>query len=125
VKPVLGTPDPQIYKGERFGNFTYAIPVADGRYRVTLAFAETWFGASKPAGGGAGMRAFDVYSNGSALLRNFDIFKEAGGADRAVNKTFAGLQPNAQGKLVFSFVPIRNYACVNAIEVVDEADGER
>lgn len=56
----------------------------------------------------------------TALLRNFDIFKEAGGEDRPIRKVFHSLQPNAQGKLVFSFVPVRNYACINAIEVVDE-----
>ena len=65
-------------------------------------------------------RLFDVYANGVALLRNFDIFKEAGGEDRPLHKVFHSLQPNAQGKLVFSFVPVKNYACINAIEVLDE-----
>ena len=55
-----------------------------------------------------------------ALLRNFDFFKEAGGANRAVEKTFHALPASAAGKLVLTFVPIKNYACVNAIEVVDE-----
>jgi len=117
---VKGTTDPDLYRGERFGNFTYAIPVAPGRYTVRLRFAESWFGAKKPAGGGAGERAFDVYANGIALLRNFDIFKEAGGEDRPLDKVFHSIPSNAQGKLVLSFVPVRNYACVNAIEVVDE-----
>ena len=52
-----------------------------------------------------------------ALLKNFDIYKEAGGSDLALDRTFTGLQPNAQDKFVISFVPVRNYACVNAIEV--------
>jgi hypothetical protein len=117
---VRGTTDPDLYRGERYGNFTYAIPVAPGRYTVTLRFAESWFGAKKPAGGGAGERAFDVYANGVALLRNFDIFKEAGGEDRSLDRVFHAIPSNAQGKLVLSFVPVRNYACVNAIEVVDE-----
>jgi hypothetical protein len=29
-------------------------------------------------------------------------------------------EPNAQGKLIFTFAPRLNYAMVNAIEVVDE-----
>jgi hypothetical protein len=119
--PVQGTLDPGLYAGERFGHFDYAIPVAPGRYRVTLSFAETYFGTDNPGGGGAGSRAFDVYCNGVALLRNFDIFKEAGGANRALQKIFRGLEPNAQGKLILRFVPVLNYACVNAIEVVDES----
>jgi hypothetical protein len=118
--PIKGAPDPELYTGERYGNFVYSIPVAPGRYTATLLFCETWFGSRKPAGGGAGVRVFDVYMNGTALLRNFDIFKEAGGEDRPIRKVFHSLQPNAQGKLVFSFVPVKNYACINAIEVVDE-----
>ena len=120
-EPVSNTPDPEIFAAERFGNFTYAIPAADGRYTVTLRFAETWFGFGKPGGGGVGSRVFDVYSNGIALLRNFDIFRAASGAQRAIEKTFRGVTPNAQGKIELSFVPVVNYACVNAIEVVDES----
>jgi len=122
--PVKGTPDPELYMGERYGNFNYSIPVvAPGRYTVTLRFCESWFGPKKPAGRGAGERLFDVYSNGVALVRNFDIFKEAGGEDRALDKVFHSLEPNAQGKLVLSFVPVKNYACINAIEVLDEGAG--
>jgi hypothetical protein len=120
---IKGTPDPDLYTGERFGNFTYSIPVAPGRYTATLRFCESWFGPNKPAGGGAGSRVFDVYMNGVALLRSFDIFQEAGGGDRPLDKVFHGLTPNAQGKLIFSFVPVQNYSCVNAIEVVDEGNG--
>ena len=120
-EPVSNTADPEMFQAERFGNFRYTIPVADGRYTVTLRFAETWFGPAKPGAGGVGSRVFDVYCNGIALLRNFDIFRAAGGAQRAVEKTFRGVTPNAQGKIVLSFVPVVNYACVNAIEVVDDS----
>jgi hypothetical protein len=119
--PVQNTPDPDLYTGERFGHFDYAIPVAPGKYGVTLRFAETWFGQPNSGSGGKGSRIFDLYCNGVALLRNFDIFAEAGGASRALDKTFHGLKPNAEGLLVLSFVPIKNYAEVNAIEVVDES----
>ncbi len=121
-EPVGNTSDPEIFKAERFGNFVYTIPVAQGRYTVTLRFAETWFGPGKPGAGGLGSRVFDIYCNGAALVRGFDIFRAAGGAQRAVEKTFHGIAPNAQGKLVLSFVPEVNYACVNAIEVTDESN---
>jgi hypothetical protein len=114
------TPEPELYLSERYGNFTYTIPVAAGTYTARLYFSEAWFGPDKPAGGGEGDRIFDVQCNGVALLKNFDVFKTAGGSNRAVVKTFRGLKPNAQGKLVFSFVPVANYAFVNAIEVVAE-----
>jgi hypothetical protein len=119
---VSGSPDPGVYRGERFGHFTYVIPVAAGRYTVILRFAETWFGPDRPgsARGAEGSRLFDVFCNRKLLLNNFDIFKEAGGNFRAVERKFSGLEPNAQGKLTLSFVPLSNYACINAIEVIDE-----
>ena len=120
--PVGNTPDPEIFGAERFGNFVYSIPVAEGSYSVTLMFAESWFGPGQPGGGGGGSRIFDVYCNGTALLRNFDIFRSAGGDHRAIERTFHGVIPNAQGKIVLSFVPVTNYACVNAIRVVDEKE---
>lgn len=121
ARTVSGTPDAGLYSGERYGHFDYAIPVAEGRYALTLRFAETYFGPTNPGGGGVGSRVFDVYCNGVALLRNFDVFKEAGGENRALERTFHGLQPNAMGKIMLSFVPVTNYASVKAIEVVDES----
>src|ERR1039458_6451304 len=118
--PVAGTDDETLYQNERFGNFSYFIPVAqNSRYTVTMKFCESWFGPGRPAGGGAGERLFDISFNGRILLGNFDVFKEAGSL-RALDKTFKGLEPNAQGKLIFSFVPRRQYAMVDAIEVMDE-----
>jgi hypothetical protein len=118
----ISGPEPSIlYEAERYGNFSYALPVAPGsRYTLTLRFAETWFGPGRPGTGGEGSRVFDVYCNGRTLLRNFDVFREAGGPMRQLRKVFRNLEPNAQGKLNLQFAPIRNYAMVNAIEVVDE-----
>jgi hypothetical protein len=118
---VQGPEDPALYQGERYGNFSYAVPVAPtAKYTVTLRFAESWFGAGRPGGGGEGNRVFNVYCNGQALLRNFDVFKTAGGSLRQVKKVFRGLQPNAQGKLNLEFVPVRNYGLINSIEVTED-----
>ncbi len=115
-----GVDDPELYRGERYGNLTYVIPVAPGSYSVTLRFSEAWFGTDKPGGGGVGSRRFDILANSQPLAHNFDIFKEAGGPERAVDRTFRNLHPNAQGKLVISMVPVDNYACINGIEVLEE-----
>ena len=115
-----GMDDPELYQGERYGNLSYVIPVAPGSYSVTLKFSEAWFGTDKPGGGGVGSRRFDILANSQMLAHNFDIFKEAHGPERPVDRTFRNLRPNAQGKLVISMVPVDNYACVNAIEVLDE-----
>jgi hypothetical protein len=107
-----------LFAGEHYGNFSYRIPVPPGQYRAKLYFAETFFGSKLPyAAGAEGARLFNVFANGVALLRGFDVAKEAGGPNRATVKVFENLEPNAQGNIVLDFVPLRNYAEVNAIEV--------
>ncbi len=120
LNPVTAPRDAELYQNERYGNFSYSIPVTPGRYRMTPKFAETYFGPSHPQHVGPEKRFFDVYRNGQTLLKNFNIAVAAGGLNRAVDKIFDNLEPNAQGKLEVSFVPVMNYACVNAIEVVPE-----
>lgn len=119
---VTGTKDPELFASERFGKFDYSIPVAPGKYAVTLYFSETHFGTANTGSGGAGNHVFDVHCNGVPLLKNFDIFKEAGGANRALSRTFRGLEPNAAGQLVISFIPVKNHASVDALEVVAESE---
>lgn len=118
---VSGTAEPGLFEGERYGNFNYAIPVATGKYSLTLYFAERYFGPEMPGGGGAGSRVFNVTCNDRVLLRDFDILKAAHAANRAVVETFHGLQANAQGKLIIRFEPVVNYPLVDAIEVADES----
>jgi hypothetical protein len=116
------SPEPEFYRSERFGNLSYTIPVAQpGRYGVTLYFAENWFGPGNPGGGGVGSRIFDILINGIAVRRNFDIFREAGGVGRPVTVALHGVEPNHQGKIVIALTPARNYACINALEIVDES----
>jgi hypothetical protein len=115
------SPDVALYASERWGHFSYAIPVADGRYRVTLKFCEGHYGRHNTGVGGPGSRVFDVYCNGVALLKNFDIYHEAGGEGRPVDRTFSGIQPTAQGKIVLTFVPVNGMACVNGIEVLEDS----
>lgn len=119
--PVSGAKDAELYNVERFGHFSFAIPVDTGSYALSLHFVEEYLGPGNPSGrGGVGSRLFDVFCNGAALLRNFDIYKEAG-QNRVLIKTFHGLKPNSQGKLRIDFVPVRDYASLYALEVVDES----
>lgn len=124
TNPVQGSnstaPDTALYASERWGHFSYAVPVAEGRYRVTLKFCEGHYG-KRNAGAGEPGRVFDVYCNGVALLRGFDIMKEAGGEGRPIDRNFSGIRPNAQGKILLTFVPVQGMACVNGIEVVDDS----
>jgi hypothetical protein len=115
---INGTPDPKLYAQERYGHFMYSIPVdTRGHYTVVLHFAELYWDSDP----GVGRRVFRVFCNGSTLLDNFDVFKEAGNL-QALTKTFHHLQPSAEGKLDLTFDPIVNNATVSAIEVIDESE---
>ena len=120
--PVSGTDDPELYQTERWGNFSYAIPVAPGKYSVWLHFAARHGdGVSTPAPGSEGhaVHVFNVFCNGKVLLENFDLPVAAKQADIVIRK-FSGLEPNAQGKLFLSFVPVAGYASVAGIEVLPQ-----
>lgn len=120
IEAIQGTEDPELYRGERYGRLTYTIPVPTAStYTAIIHFAETWFGGTGT--GAVNSRIFDILCNGLMLQQNFDVYKEAGGPFRAIQRTYRGLKPTPTGKLVFQFVPSRNYAFLNAIEILDEA----
>jgi Malectin domain len=117
---VSNTSDPGLYEGERFGSFTYSVPVApDTTYTVQLHFAENYFGAF--AAKAAHPRIFSVFVNHASVLPDFDVTRNAGGAARALVKTFRGVRPNGYDKIVMAFEPSTEFAIVNAISVEDEA----
>lgn len=115
------TDNPDLFRGERYGNFSYIIPVPPGRYGARLYMWDYWWGPDHPGRGGVGSRVFDIFCNFRPLLENFDIIRHNTASQIAIH-TFHGLEPNLEGKLVFSFVPKRNYAELNAIEVFDEGE---
>jgi hypothetical protein len=122
--PVGGTDDPELYETERWGNFSYAIPVSPGKYSLTLRFARrtgAWDRALSDGHKEKGEVAhtFSVFCNGKALLQNFNLVKEARQSEVVIRK-FTGLEPNAQGKLHLDFIPVDGYATVTGIEVVPQ-----
>lgn len=92
VVAVSGTSDNTLYQTERYGDlfnqnsFSYSFPVPAGLYQATLKFAETDFASS-------GKRVFNVAINGTSVLSNFDIYSNAGGANKADDKVFSNLSP--------------------------------
>ena len=108
-----------LYSSHRVGNFRYILPVVPlEKYRVRLYFREPWFGKENAGIGGPGSRVFDVWCNGVAELKNFDILREAGSSP--VVKTFDNVPGTALGKIELRFSPVINYPLINAIEVVPE-----
>jgi endo-1,4-beta-xylanase len=95
---VSGTVPPQsVLQTERFGEFTYTIAgfTAGSAATATLFFEESFWTA-------AGQRRFNVAVNGATVLTAFDIFATAGGANRAIARTF-NTTANASGQVVIQF----------------------
>jgi hypothetical protein len=68
---IAGTADDRLYQSERYGNFSYTIPVANGDYLVTLKFAETYWWQ-------VGQRVFNVSLEGKVALSKLDIVAKVG-----------------------------------------------
>ena len=104
---IANTTNDAIYQTERYGNFRYSAPVEDGTYEVTLKFAELVWGS-------AGKRVFDVKAENRIVLDNYDVVREAGGKNIAVDETFQVAVTD--GKLDLEFVSVVENAKVSGIE---------
>jgi hypothetical protein len=106
---ILGTTADYMYQRYRSGSdFSYRwTNLPNGRYVVTLFFAETYYTS-------AGKRTFQVYLNGARVLNNFDIFAVAG-HDRGTSRTFTTYVTN--GTLAIRFKRIKDVAVINGIVV--------
>jgi alpha-N-arabinofuranosidase len=109
--PIAGAADQELFQHERTGkDFSYNLPVLPGKYQILLKFAET-------SVKNKGERVFDVLINGQKALAGFDILQEAGGPDKALEKTFQDVAPDAQGQITLRFVASVQNAKVCAIEI--------
>ncbi len=108
---IAGTTEPELFQHERHGkDFSYTLPVLPGKYQVRLKFAETSMRNK-------GERVFDLLINGKKVLAGFDIFQEAGGFAKALEKIFTDIVPDAQGQITLRFMASVQDAKVCAIEI--------
>lgn len=120
--PIDGTKDWKLFQTFRYGreSLKYQFPLPDGEYRVELYFIEPWWGT----GGGMdceGFRIFDVAVSGDTVLKNIDIWKEAG-HDKALKKTVKAFAK--KGLLEISFPKIAaGQAVISAIAIASEKKG--
>ena len=68
---IAGTDDQEMFKSERYGDFTYQIPVTNATYAVELHFVEMYQTA-------VGARTFNAEVEGQTVLTGFDIFANQG-----------------------------------------------
>jgi len=114
--PIKGTKDWPLFQTFRYGldQLRFEFPVADGEYLVELYFNEPWLGT----GGGldaTAWRLFDVAVNDEVVIKDLDIWKEAG-HDAALKKTLK--VKVSGGELVVSFPRVKaGQALISAIAI--------
>ncbi|MDO5422117.1 MAG: malectin domain-containing carbohydrate-binding protein [Eubacteriales bacterium] len=114
--PIETATDPGFFRQFRYGrqNLEYTFPAAPGTYQIELYFAEPWYGN---AGENAeGWRSFDIALNGTAVLENLDIWKEAHGSRRPLKKQFLANAKDGMLRLTFPRLH-SNQAIIHAIRI--------
>ncbi len=110
---IAGTEDQELYRHIYYGEPTsieFIFPnLPRDSARVTLKFAELFQNAE-------GMRVFDVALNGQTVLKDFDVFKAAGGKNIAYDRDFKVFLQDGILQVTFPNVP-RPSARICAIRV--------
>lgn len=106
---IANTPDPDLYRYQRYGDaFGYRFLAPNGSYEVTFGFAETYVS-------GAGARRFNVIVNGVPRITDLDVFAAAGGRYIAYDRTVAVNVTN--GMLAIDFVMSSGSAIISTVHV--------
>ncbi len=103
---ITGTDNPEIYRTELWGQESYHITLANGKYLLRLHWAET-YGAD---------RKFDVTAEDKTLLKDFNPLGVAGAKNKAFFREFT--IEVADGVLDIEFPREGGTPMINAIEVV-------
>ena len=107
---VTNTPDPALYRTERYSMTAYNFAVPNGKYTVKLLFAEVYSGIAGP-----GDRVFSFNVQGHEF-KDFDIWVKAGGFDKAYVESVA--VEVTDGKLNITFTPNVENPKINGIEIL-------
>jgi len=105
---------PQIFRTERYSMSAYEFNLPNGKYTVRLHFAETFAGIT-----GVGQRVYSFAVQGQKPEKDFDIFKEAGGPYKAIQREYKGVVVS-DGKLRITFTPNVENPAINGIEIFAE-----
>jgi hypothetical protein len=109
---IANTRNPGMYRTEHWGMNVFSTPVRSGRYNVVLHFAETY-----PEITAAGQRVFTVKVEDHEI-KDLDVFKEAGGAAKALVKTVPVTV--SDGKLDITFTFGEQNPEINGIEIIPQ-----
>ncbi len=105
---------PQIFWTERYGMTGYEFTLPNGKYTVRLHFAETFTGITGP-----GQRVYSFAVQGQKTEKDFDMYKEAGGLYKAIQREYKGVEVT-DGKLKITFTSNIENPAINGIEILAE-----
>jgi dienelactone hydrolase len=111
---IAGTTSDALYQSERYGSYSYEIPVSNATYSVVLNFAELYQTA-------AGARSFSVNVEGKAVLSSFDLFSTAGGFT-AYDQRVDGIAVT-DGKLTITLTTVVDNATIAGFAIYSSDGG--
>lgn len=107
-QPIANTEDDELYRAERWGLVLYRVRVPQGKYRVTLLFAENYFNA-------ANQRSFDVTIESKRVINALDLYREVG-AHAAYVRSVNEIEV-ADGLLDIHFAALQDQPLLNGLIV--------
>ncbi len=107
-QPIANTEDDELYRSERWGLVLYRVRVPQGKYRITLLFAENYFNA-------ANQRSFDVTVEGKRTVTALDLYREVG-AHAAYVRVAEEVEVH-DGILDIHFAALKDQALLNGLLV--------
>jgi hypothetical protein len=107
---IANTKTPSVYQAERYSMSAFHWKVANGKYTVKLHFAETYEGITA-----VGERVFG-FKVEDREFKDFDVFKQAGGAQRAYVETVD--VEVTDGSLDITFTSKIENPEINALEII-------
>jgi hypothetical protein len=114
-------PAPQdVYQSARYGtNFSYTFSglTPNASYTLMMQFNELYWGAAASSdNGGVGSRVFNVTVNGTSTLANYDIYKQAGGANKAIAEQVPATA-DSNGNVTVTFSAVTDNAMVSGLQL--------
>lgn len=106
--PISNTDQDTLFQSERYGEYSYEIPVTNATYRVVLHFVEMYNEES-------GARSFNVSLEGSEEISGLDIFSVAG-HDAAYTEEFSNIVVNDES-LTISLETIADQGTLSGIAI--------
>jgi uncharacterized protein (DUF608 family) len=110
---IADTEDDTLYHSERYGDFSYTIPLENGSYDVVLKFAEIYWDDR-------GSRVFDVEMEGETIIRYLDLIFRT---DKYT--AYDVVMPIAltDGELNIDFISTTDNAKLSALEIREGGGG--